>query len=86
MVKSYLTKGKKKLSRKIKEIVSMDGIKSLDGMKADSVKSHDGIKSRDGMRSFQEAPDTTAKDRINAADLFSLFTASIIKKNVTFTR
>jgi hypothetical protein len=50
------------------------------------VKSHDGVKSRDGIRSFQEAPDTTGKDRINAADLFSLFTASIIKKNVRFTR
>jgi hypothetical protein len=63
MIKSYLTSGKRKLSRKVQEIISQDGVTS-----------------------FQESPDAAGKDRIDAADLFSLFTASIIKKKVTFTR
>lgn len=35
---------------------------------------------------LREEPDTKVDDRIAAHDLFSLFTANIIKKKVTFTR
>jgi hypothetical protein len=44
------------------------------------------IVSQDGITSFQESPDKDGRERINAAELFSFFTASIIKKKVTFTR
>jgi hypothetical protein len=35
---------------------------------------------------FQEQPDTDVSARIGAHDLFSLFTANIIKKKTRFTR
>jgi hypothetical protein len=35
---------------------------------------------------FQEQPDTDVSVRIGAHDLFSLFTANIIKKKTRFTR
>jgi hypothetical protein len=35
---------------------------------------------------FEEHPDAPNGDRIGAHDLFSLFTASIIKKKTSFTR
>jgi hypothetical protein len=44
------------------------------------------IVSSNGTTSSQEGSNNHANDRINPADLFSLFTASIIKKKVKFTR
>ena len=49
---------------------------------------------RDGIRPFTERPsvdpssatDGARKDNLNAADLFSLFTADIIREEVLFTR
>lgn len=39
-----------------------------------------------GQRNKQKGKQATGPDRIGPHDLFSLFTASIIKKNVNFTR
>jgi hypothetical protein len=61
MIKSYLADGKRKVNKKIQEIVTPASASS-------------------------QGPDNNANDRINPADLFSLFTASIIKKKVKFTR
>jgi hypothetical protein len=38
------------------------------------------------LRQIQQSPPEADRQRIEPQDLFSLFTASIIKKNVAFTR
>jgi hypothetical protein len=38
------------------------------------------------IRPFQELPDGVDKNRIGAHDLFSMFTANIIKKQTKFVR
>lgn len=51
-----------------------------------SLKSISQSMDQKGIQSFQEQPDIESTERIGAHDLFSMFTATIIKKKVTFTR
>jgi hypothetical protein len=45
------------------------------------------FKEKPSVNSFSEIPESTDKPNpLNASDLFSIFTADIIKQEVTFTR
>jgi hypothetical protein len=62
----------KRLAKKVKSSLAT-GLKKMTGANAD-------------VHQVSTQPDTTDADRISANDLFSLFTASIIKKKTTFIR
>jgi hypothetical protein len=44
------------------------------------------VSTNDAILPVQERPDALSSDRIDAHDLFSMFTANIIQKKTTFTR